>query len=81
MAKTADALHGHQAAGLRLRFAQCVVGREAGAEQRRRLDGRQLLGDRDQAGLATGVRAEAPVGVTDSVRAVHEQILRSVLRD
>jgi hypothetical protein len=52
MTESADALNGDQVTGLQLCFEQCVVGREPGTEQRRRVDGRHLLGDRDQAGLA-----------------------------
>src|SRR5262245_6749565 len=46
MAETADALHRHDVASARTRIAQRVEGGDAGAQQRRGVDGIELIGDR-----------------------------------
>src|SRR4029453_4391601 len=46
MAKTADALNRHDIASARTRIAQRVEGGNASAEQRRGVDGIELIGDR-----------------------------------
>src|SRR5512132_519975 len=48
MAEAADAENGHEIAWPRPAFAQCVVGGDASAQQRRRLRGREVIWDQRQ---------------------------------
>src|SRR5262249_29477375 len=52
MTQATDALDRHQRVGFRVQFLQCVVGGDAGAQQRRGIHRRQGVGDTDQPGRA-----------------------------